>query len=149
MLLMNIDEIKKTSLLEDAFDYFANNYHKFVCRDQDILNGIWDGKVVFVSEKFNTVAFNKDFMNPLIYHFTGFTKKPWKYFAKDRFREEWIGYLQEGPYRKTFSEYFLFRLKGALSKVVFFIKDPTHKKYYIMQLFGIKFGLGKKDDKRK
>lgn len=149
MLLLNLDEIRKTNLLEEAFDYFASNHHNFVCRDQDILNGIWDGKVKFIKEEFNTVTFNKNVKNPIIYHFTGFMKKPWKYFAKDPYRAEWMNYLQQSPYKKTVPEMFIFKLKGILAKTLFFIKDPTHKKYYIVQILGIKFGVGKKDDKRK
>jgi lipopolysaccharide biosynthesis glycosyltransferase len=149
MLLLNIDEINKTNLLEDAFEYFLNNHHKFICRDQDILNGIWNGKVMFINDTYNTVSFNKKAKNPLIFHFTGFMKKPWRYFSKSPYKAEWISYLQLGPYKHTTLSLIKFNIKGFLSRLLFIIKDPTHKNYYIAQLLGLKFGLGKKDDKNK
>ena len=43
----------------------------------------------------------------------------------------------------------LFKLKELFSRMFLFVKDPTHKKYYVVHFFGIRFGLGSKDDKRR
>tara|TARA_Y100001960_G_scaffold289297_1_gene329038 strand:- start:2324 stop:3256 length:933 start_codon:yes stop_codon:yes gene_type:complete len=146
MLLMNLEEIKKTELLKDAFEFFLNNHPKIICGDQDVLNGIWDGKVKFVEDKYNAVSFNRLVKDPVVFHFTGFMKKPWHYFAKSPYKAEWVGYLQMSPYKKTACGMFKFKLKEFLSRMCFVIKDPTHKSYYIVQLLGIKFGVGEKDD---
>ncbi len=149
MMLLNLKEINKDTLLKDAFDYYNKHQAIIVSHDQDILNGMWDGCLKFIDQKYNVPTFVKNFKNPVIIHYTGFMKKPWAYFAKHPHNNEWIKYNQMTPYKKTSFELFIFRLKRLCSKAFLFIKDPTHKKYYVIHFLGIKFGLGTKDNKER
>ncbi len=149
MMLLNLKEINQSTFLNDALDYFTKNHHNITCHDQDILNGLWDEKVKFISDKYNAVSFNKTVKNPIIVHFTGFMKKPWQYYAKHKYKRLWQSHQDLTAYRLTPLSKIVFNLKSFAFKLFSIIKDPTHKKYYIAHILGIKFGLGKKDDKRK
>lgn len=149
MMLLNLKEINKDTLLSEALEYFKTHKTQMVCHDQDILNGLWDERVKFLEQKYNVPSFVKKEKNPLIIHYTGFMKKPWAYFSRHPQKRLWLKYLQLTAFRKTGWEMFWFKFKELLSRAFLFVKDPTHKKYYIVHFFGIRFGLGSKDDKRR
>lgn len=147
MLILNLNELKNHNLLTEALDYYRKNRERILFHDQDILNGLWDNKVKFLEQKYNVPSFVKKFPNPLVIHYTGFVKKPWHAYCRHPLKNEWLKYAQLSPYKKTPWELLLFKIKRVLSKLFYFTKDPTHKKYYILSIFGMNFGLGKKDDK--
>lgn len=147
MILFNVAELKGHDLLKDALEYYIKNKERIVQHDQDILNGIWDEKVKFLEQKFNVPSFVKKFPNPTIIHYTGFVKKPWHAYCRHPLKNEWLKYAQMSPYRKSPKQLFIFKLKRLLTHIFYFAKDPTHKKYYILSIFGMNFGIGKKDNK--
>ena len=149
MLLLNLTELKKSNLADISLEYFMNNYKNFVCRDQDVLNGIWDGKTKFLSNRYNAVSFDKTVKKPIIIHFTGYTKKPWKPFCNHKLKHEWLQYNQMTSFKKSLSELIVFKLTSFKEKTFSIRKDPTHKNYYSIRFLGVKFGVGTKDDKRK
>lgn len=148
MILFNIKELSGHNLLGEALDYYNKNHERILFHDQDILNGLWDTKTKFLEQKFNVPSFVKHFKNPVIIHYTGFVKKPWHAYCRHPLKNEWLKYAQLSPYKKSVFELICFKTKRFLSKLFYFSKDPTHKKYYILCLFGMNFGLGKKDNKK-
>lgn len=149
MILFNLPALKDYDLVQKGFAYYKQNQAKIISHDQDILNGIWDGKVKFIEQKYNVPSFVKHFKNPLIIHYTGFVKKPWHAYCRHPLKNEWLKYAQMTPYKRSPARLLLFKLRRFASKIFYFCKDPTHKRYYILCLFGMNFGLGKKDNKRK
>lgn len=149
MILFNLPALKGHNLPVEAAKWFKYNHEWMIMRDQDILNGIWDGKVKFVEQKFNVPSFVKDFANPVIIHYTGFVKKPWHFYCRHSLKNEWLKYAQLTAYRKSPFQLFLFKTVRFLSKIFYFAKDPTHKNYYILCVLGMNFGLGKKDNKHR
>ena len=147
MLIMNLNMLKNHNLLQEALQYYSQNHERILFHDQDILNGLWDSKVKFLEQKFNVPSFVKKFKNPLIIHYTGFVKKPWHTYCRHPLKNEWLKYAQLSPYKKTPLELLCFKAKRLLSKLFYFSKDPTHKKYYILSIFGMNFGIGQKDNK--
>lgn len=148
MILFNVKELKKHDIVKEALQYYQQNKERIVSHDQDILNGMWDEKVKFLNQKFNVPSFVKKFKNPTIIHYTGFVKKPWHAYCRHPQKNEWLRYAQMSPYKKTSGQLICFLLKRALTHIFYFAKDPTHKKYYILSILGMNFGLGKKDDKQ-
>lgn len=149
MLLINLKELKNYDLLQKAAKYYSKNKDKIVSHDQDILNGLWDTKIKFLEQKYNVPSFVKNFRNPTIIHYTGFVKKPWRIYCRHPQKNEWLKYSQLTPYRKTKKQLKLFKFKRFLSKIFYFAKDPTHQRYYILNIIGMNFGIGKKDNKLK
>ena len=149
MILFNTTALKGHYLLAEALEYYQQNKERIVQHDQDILNGIWDEKVKFLDQKFNVPSFVKKFKNPTIIHYTGFVKKPWHAYCRHPQKNEWLKYAQLSPYKKTPVQLFKFKLQRLLTHLFYFAKDPTHKKYYILSICGMNFGLGKKDNKLK
>lgn len=147
MILFNVAELKGRNLLTEALEYYLQNKERIVQHDQDILNGMWDEKVKFLEQKFNVPSFVKKFKNPTIIHYTGFVKKPWHAYCRHPLKNEWLKYAQLSPYKKSSWQLLKFKLQRMLTHVFYFAKDPTHKKYYILSIFSMNFGLGKKDNK--
>ena len=147
MMLLNLKEINADDFLSDAFTYYEKNCTQITCHDQDILNGLMDEKAKFLTQKYNVPSFVKCEKDPLIIHYTGFMKKPWLCFSRHPLKKQWHKYAQLTAYKKCPLELLCFNLKSFLSKIFLLVKDPTHKKYYVMHLLGLKFGLGTKDDK--
>lgn len=149
MLLINLNELRNYDLLQRAAEYYTENKDKIVSHDQDILNGLWDTKIKFLDQKYNVPSFVKKFKNPSIIHYTGFVKKPWHAYCRHPQKNEWLKYSQMTPYKKTAMQLLSFKFKRFLSKIFYFAKDPTHQRYYILNILGMNFGIGKKDNKLK
>ena len=149
MILFNVSALKEHDLLTEALTYYQQNKERIVQHDQDILNGMWDEKVKFLDQKFNVPSFVKKFQNPTVIHYTGFVKKPWHVYCRHPLKNEWLKYAQMSPYKKSPQQLFMFKLKRLLTHIFYFSKDPTHKKYYILSILSMNFGLGKKDNKFK
>ncbi|MCQ2735088.1 MAG: glycosyltransferase family 8 protein [Alphaproteobacteria bacterium] len=147
MILFNTKKFIGHDLLKEALEYYSQNKEKILFHDQDILNGLWDTQTKFIEQKYNVPSFVKHFKNPVIIHYTGFVKKPWHTYCRHPLKNEWLKYAQMSPYKKSANELLIFKIKRFLSNLFYFSKDPTHKKYYILCLFGMNFGIGKKDNK--
>lgn len=149
MILFNVKALKTHDILAEALTYYKKNKDRIVSHDQDILNGMWDQKVKFLDQKFNVPSFVKKFKNPIIIHYTGFVKKPWHAYCRHPQKNEWLKYAQMSPYKKSPFGLALFKMKRFLTHIFYFAKDPTHKRYYILSIFGMNLGIGQKDNKRK
>lgn len=144
VLLLNLEEIRKTGFAEDVIGYFNKNMGLLKYYDQDILNAIWDSRVKFLDERFNAQSYSflrmkkkykkagvKRIKNPVIIHFTG-EIKPWHIYCNHRKASEWLKYRQLTVYKLNKTDLFLFHLKRILSKIFYFQKYNMKIKFYIM-----------------
>jgi lipopolysaccharide biosynthesis glycosyltransferase len=147
MLLLNVKALAQHDILAEALAYYRENHEHIVSHDQDILNGMWDEKVKFLAQKYNVPSFVKHFANPLVIHYTGFVKKPWHAYCRHPQKNVWLKYAQMSPYKKSVWQLGFFLLKRLLTEIFYFAKEPTHRRYYVVSILSMNFGIGKKDDK--
>ncbi|MGL4594821.1 MAG: glycosyltransferase family 8 protein [Thermoguttaceae bacterium] len=94
MLVIDVVKWKKNRCLEVSFDFIRTKFTKLFSGrkhygDQDVLNMLFQGQIVYVHPKYNAVnplflrrcdfrdsIFNEAFQNPVIVHFAG-GSKPW------------------------------------------------------------------------
>lgn len=111
VLLMNLDEIRRTYDVEKAIKY-ANSHH-IIFHDQDILNGLFYNKKTFFQLKYNVldsflirhaqlpVQYKEqraDLFNPVIVHFSG-PLKPWFSECKNPYRRLYFFYQYFTPWK--------------------------------------------------
>ena len=132
VVLMNMDEIRKSHFLEEAYAYWQRNRKHVMYHDQDVLNGIWSGKVKYMEPRFNATRYNfikrrkfktwgfPKIMNPVIIHYTGIDK-PWKVFCEHSQWKKYFDYLKYTPFAMTQAQYLGFRVKRLLASI-FYIK---------------------------
>lgn len=150
VLLLNLDELKKSDLMNETYNYFIKNKGKLEFHDQDILNGIWDNQVKFLDEKFNAqshcfLRMKKRYKkagvirinNPVIIHYTG-SLKPWMPYCKHRKATLWTKYQQISPYKLSLFKLFHFKIKRFLSNILYII---SNEEKYVIFLFGIKLHI--------
>ena len=156
VLLLNLEEIRKTDLLNETFEFYKNHSNNLEFHDQDILNGIWDNKVKFLDERFNAQSYcflrmKKRYKktgvqrinNPLIIHYTG-SLKPWNIYCKHKLAYLWIKYKQLSPYRVNKTDLIKFKIKRYLSNILYIIKEEKYNNRYAVFIFGIRFSFGMK-----
>ena len=155
VLLLNLEEIRKTNFISEILEYFNKNIDIIEFHDQDILNGIWDGKVKFLDDRFNAQSYYffqkkrykkmgiKQMQNPVIIHFTG-SLKPWQIYCNHPLWMEYFKYLQLTPYKLNIPNLLEFNIKRVFAKMFYISKDPSYLKRYTVFIFGIKLYLGKK-----
>lgn len=114
VLLLNIEGLREFGAKEKFFEYFKQNEKIITLQDQDILNGVLNGKCKYLPLKWNTNAriylgnnlersySEKDEIeagyNPAILHYTD-KNKPWKRNCPHILRKEYWKYLKFTPYK--------------------------------------------------
>lgn len=94
VLLINLEEWRKTVTLQQIFDYITKNIKKLILSDQDVINGMFYDRTLYIDERIYNLD-EKTFMkysrfsvkkridldwvrkNTVIIHFNG-KLKPWK-----------------------------------------------------------------------
>lgn len=116
VLLLDLGKLRKENLFKASVAYLKENYRKVIYQDQDILNGLFDGKCKFLPLKWNvnTCMFCKRQVKhyytdaeveiyrrkPGIIHFTGKNGKPWCLFNSHPFAYEYWNYLKYTDFYK-------------------------------------------------
>ena len=127
MLVLNLKRIREFNLAENAINYFNKNKNLITLQDQDILNGIFNGKCKYVDLRWNinTPAYmrekanhyyNRDIeayaiKNPGIIHFTG-SYKPWFTYSMHPLRNEYLRYLCYSNFKNDIISYKCRELKS-------------------------------------
>ncbi len=127
MIIFNLDRIREISLIDASVDYYRRNKEKITMQDQDILNGVLNGKCKFLPLRWNvnTPAYVKWWpnhyytdheeleaaLNPGILHFTGIYK-PWKTSSMHPLRKEYQKYLNLTGFKKDIEKYKLNELRA-------------------------------------
>lgn len=113
LILMNIRYLRQISFTEKALEYIFSNKDKIVLHDQDVLNAILHGQVMFISIKWNMLdCFYRDspFIHekyetdleeykdvPNIIHFSG-PLKPWHLGCSHPLKDEYFKYSSLIPW---------------------------------------------------
>lgn len=101
VMLLNLEKIQRDMTLEFMIDIFFRYGNLFVFNEQDLLNMIWDGNLLFMPDRYNRIAtnlmnrFSKD--KAAIYHYT--MNKPWINMPKEN-RFEYCYVCWKGIYLK-------------------------------------------------
>jgi lipopolysaccharide biosynthesis glycosyltransferase len=122
LLVINISQFRHTFLVKELFDFSLS--HEWRCHDQDVLNVLCKGRVLFLPLAFNFCKddhaaiylpdnLKKEYLetinNPKIIHFMGPSKKPWnninhvpyfEYFWKYATRTSFIEIIIRRMYEK-------------------------------------------------
>lgn len=152
VIVFNLKELRKYYFKEKCFDYYTKNQDSITLQDQDILNGVFNGKCKFIPLCWNAngrlFRFNelehhyteKDEIiarsNPAIIHYTD-VEKPWKVKCNHPLQLEYFKYKWFTPYRwKGVVDIFSYKL----IQNIFSIKNKStkDKKIKILTILGIK-----------
>lgn len=166
LLLLNLKRIREYKIIDKAIEYYIQNKEKISLQDQDILNGIMDGKCKFLPLRWNinTPAYmgekvqhfySKDeehyaAQNPAILHFTG-KFKPWYSYCMHPLRKEYERYLKLTGFNEDIKKYqqkeifakFYCWKKYWDSQTLYIFNTPIYKKEtgknsFIENIFSIK-----------
>lgn len=142
VILFNMNEIRKINFLQECIDYYNQNKYIIKLQDQDILNGVFDGKCKKLSLRWNTaspfyisdewrltepVSVRYDAIyNPAIIHYS-WVPKPWDPSCVHLLQDEYWKYLSYTPFK---NKYKIFKIKRFLNKIKSSIFSIEKNKYY-------------------
>lgn len=105
VLLMNLKEMREKDF-SSKFLNLLNTYHfDCVAPDQDYLNAMCNGKILYIDEKWDTMPNNnrKEIENPNLIHYNLF-EKPWCY-DKIQYENYFWDYAKKSEYYKQIVEF--------------------------------------------
>ena len=165
MIVFNLEKIREIDLLNVSIGYYNKNKEKITLQDQDILNGIFNDRCLFLplrwnvgttmylnhaSLQYNSYLEGSAACNPGIIHFTG-GDKPWNISSTHPLRHEYFKYLQLTNFTKDIKKYKLHRIWGTIIyynklilKYIFSIKNSDNKYHKIITILGIKIKIKRK-----
>ncbi len=147
MIVFNMKRLRNLNLAETSIAYYNEHEKQIIMQDQDILNGVLNGKCLYLPLRWNVASpaytgyvldhfYTKEeekiaALNPAIVHFTGATK-PWNLSALHPLNSEYKKYLIMTGFEEDIKRY---KKQELLSKV--FCKKTNTKEEKIY-LFGIR-----------
>ena len=96
IMVIDIDEWEKRKITERAFSYQGEPPERFLGHDQDIMNLVLDGDILFLPRIYNQLGGDTEEDDRVIIHWTG-RRKPWL-MVLTRFDEQWRKYLDISPW---------------------------------------------------
>ena len=101
VILFNLEEIRKSSIVEKLFKLSAENDFKF--QDQDVINVAFKGKIkeldcIYNFKRAHQKAFPKKVKLVKIIHYVG-PNKPWNKFSLNRLKHLYFKYKKISPFR--------------------------------------------------
>ena len=146
VLLIDLNELRKTYNLKDAIHFIMHNDIKF--HDQDVLNGMLYDKKEFMPLRYNVLdSFLKKnaklpkryqdqteaLFTPFIIHFSG-PVKPWHIESKNPYTSKYYLYLQETPWKgyQPVSKYHTIKERSVylLKQSIKWLLETMHLRYY-------------------
>lgn len=113
VILFNLNLLRSFNLFEKCVDYFEKNKDKITLQDQDILNGVLNGKCYklplrwnvaapyYLSNQWQLTCSSEDrweaIYNPAIIHYT-YLPKPWQKDCEHPLKDEYFKYLAFTPF---------------------------------------------------
>jgi lipopolysaccharide biosynthesis glycosyltransferase len=168
MTLFNIEKFREDTIEHKAIELGNQRLSEIEFPDQDLLNELFAGNVVFVPLKWNlllfpayyhrfgkvtrrTPAFSMDeldtaFSEPSIIHFAGF--RPWQAFCEHPLRGLYWKYLRMTPfYREVVRTYYISWLSSLYQRYfrIRLSKKNVHIKLFGVDVFSWKFSAKKND----
>ena len=101
IILFNLEEIRKSNIIEKLFKLSAENDFKF--QDQDAINAAFKGKIkeldcIYNFKRAHQKAFSKKVKLAKIVHYVG-PNKPWNKFSLNRLKRVYFKYKKISPFR--------------------------------------------------
>ena len=151
ILLLNLNELRRINFKEKCIEYYQRNKSIITLQDQDILNGVLNGKCKFLPLKWNANAriylgnslerkysINDELeagYNPAILHYTD-KQKPWKIICNHPLKSEYWKYRQMTPFKYNYVKLWLKNLMDSICKfhithkikAFYVFKIPVYKK---------------------
>lgn len=144
VLVLNIKELRNFDFKNKCINYFRDNEEIITLQDQDILNGVLNGKCKFLPLCWNTngriyqgndlehrYSRNEEIeagYNPAVIHYTD-VNKPWKFGCCHPLKEEYWKYLK---YTNYINEIFVHNLNSMLNFVFKIQKTRKENKILIL-----------------
>ena len=95
-MVIDIPAWEKGQITERAFSYQGEPPARFLGHDQDVINLVVDGDIVFLPRIYNQLGGDTEENDRVIIHWTG-RRKPWL-MVLTRFDEQWRHYLDISPW---------------------------------------------------
>jgi len=96
MMFVNVHNWNRLQITEKAFTFKGADPKRFLGQNQDILNLVMDGDIIFLDKKFNVMQESTDVKDCVIYHFFG-RFKPWE-MELNKYDALWRKYLELSPW---------------------------------------------------
>ena len=133
LLVMDLAAMRTGGYAEKLFETTAEYASKLSWPDQDVINIVFDGKILTLPGIWNcTSNFNPFRSDVRQWHFQGFTQKPWCNIWKNTTWPIYLKYLLKSPYRGNALKFICGHIKG-----LFFFKY-TKKQVTRFLIFGIR-----------
>ena len=139
LLVMNLKELRERHFYEEALALAHEHPEKIYFHDQDILNALCRGKILYLPYRWNMISgylrkkpkcslkellkLREDQLNPSMIHFAG-EKKPWEGGCRNPFQKQYRAYLEESSWHKRHRAW-----KDKRFSVI--------QKYFFYKFFGI------------
>ena len=137
VLLINLKYWREKSVTQRLFDFIKEHHNLIHAHDQDTLNAVlyketkvlnptWNYRECFMDGRKYTYPSKIDYSKlpeyPVVIHFVS-KPKPWQYFCRHPFRNEYYKYLYETPFssfkpRWTWAEFKQYRLTPIIYKTI-------------------------------
>ena len=123
LILFNLQQCAKDKIFDNAIKFGLENSYKLKFEDQDTLNVVMYGKLLYLPIKYNLQNGNprkvflspkrytvlkfayqsciEAFKDPVIIHYV--SNKPWNFFSNHPYRELYYKYLQLTPWKNNYS----------------------------------------------
>ncbi|NLC23537.1 MAG: glycosyltransferase family 8 protein, partial [Oxalobacter sp.] len=162
VMLMNSRKMREDGIQSKFIDYITNNREKILFHDQDVISGVLDGFIGYISDKWNgqveRLALVKPefsrYYNAYILHYIG-DGKPWLPYVKSTLPEDYFRYLRLTPfadYEKTYRRrrfwWNLMRSYSHVGRLIYFQRTSSKKTYRYYRILGVGFKKRLKATKR-
>ena len=153
VLLLNLQKLRESDFQTKWINYYKENESLIDLQDQDILNGVFNNNVKWLSLKWNANATlfakpkynhyynNKEASyakkNRVIIHYTA-EYKPWSKKCRHPLRKLYFKYLLYTPFKSNIYDYILIKSKQIL-QTIFSIKNRDNHK--VITILGIKLSI--------
>ena len=157
VLFLNIDMLRAFDIKKKYIEYFNEKEDIITLQDQDILNGVFNGRCVFLPLCWNTNgriyngnSLRKNYKlneakiagyNPSIIHYTD-KIKPWNYKCNHPLMSEYWKYLNYTDFKSGMTMFnFLYNLKQILNTI---FSINTYGVWYKVNILGLKIKIKSK-----
>lgn len=113
LLLMDLAAMRKGDFTAKLFEATVKYSQKLSWPDQDVINIVFDGKILTLPDIWNcTAAYNPFRHDVRQWHFQGFTLKPWCNIWKNTTWPLYLKYLLKSPYSFNAARFMWGHVKG-------------------------------------
>lgn len=114
LLLMDLDAMRRNESVKALFDTARIMADRLAWPDQDVINTVFRDRILQLDHEWDGInvrysPFRKDIV---IWHFPGFTLKPWCNIWKNRTWPVYLKYLRKSPYRDRTWSFVFGHIKG-------------------------------------